>query len=186
MPKLAKFEEYVAPWEDTDGGEDEDIDKPKLKKYLHGLLRDKERLQEKVTTVTEERDTLKADVDAKTREGEDETARLKREKKELEDQLAKKASEPNIETLRLEVALEKGLTAIQAKRLIGETKEDLEEDADALLESFGGTGNTDDDTDESLRRSPRRVTNPGDPNNTSGDDPYAGKSVDELFPVNAL
>ena len=38
--------------------------------------------------------------------------------------------------LRLEVALEKGLTASQAKRLVGGTKEELAADADELLASF--------------------------------------------------
>lgn len=38
--------------------------------------------------------------------------------------------------LRLEVAMEKGLTPAQARRLVGATKEELEEDADDLLASF--------------------------------------------------
>lgn len=38
--------------------------------------------------------------------------------------------------LRLEVALEKGLTAAQAKRLVGATRDELEADADELLETF--------------------------------------------------
>lgn len=38
--------------------------------------------------------------------------------------------------LRLEVAIEKGLTPAQARRLVGTTKEELEEDADDLLTSF--------------------------------------------------
>lgn len=38
--------------------------------------------------------------------------------------------------LQLEVALDKGLTATQAKRLIGSTREELEADADELLASF--------------------------------------------------
>ena len=38
--------------------------------------------------------------------------------------------------LRLEVASEKGLTAAQAKRLVGSSREELEADADELLETF--------------------------------------------------
>jgi len=38
---------------------------------------------------------------------------------------------------RLEVALAKGLTATQAKRLVGSTKEELEKDADELLADLG-------------------------------------------------
>lgn len=40
--------------------------------------------------------------------------------------------------LRLEVAVEKGLTAAQAKRLTGNTREEMEADADELLELFSG------------------------------------------------
>lgn len=37
---------------------------------------------------------------------------------------------------RLEVALEKGLSAVLAKRLVGNTREELEADADELLKTF--------------------------------------------------
>lgn len=40
--------------------------------------------------------------------------------------------------LRLQVAIDKGLTPVQAKRLVGKTREELEADADDLLEAFGG------------------------------------------------
>ena len=40
------------------------------------------------------------------------------------------------EAARLKVALRKGLTETQAKRLVGETEEEMESDADELLESF--------------------------------------------------
>lgn len=50
----------------------------------------------------------------------------------------KRAAEAEGKYLRLEVALEKGLTAKQAGRLVGSTKEELEADADELLETFGG------------------------------------------------
>jgi hypothetical protein len=38
--------------------------------------------------------------------------------------------------MRLEVAASKGLTPAQAKRLVGDTKEELEADADEILEAF--------------------------------------------------
>lgn len=40
-------------------------------------------------------------------------------------------------SVRAEVALEKGLTPSQAKRLIGDTREELEADADQLLADLG-------------------------------------------------
>lgn len=55
-----------------------------------------------------------------------------------------KTTEAELRALRLEVAMDKGLTAVQAKRLVGKTKEELEADADELIASFksddGGDG----------------------------------------------
>lgn len=48
----------------------------------------------------------------------------------------RQATQATLEAARLRVALRKGLTESQAKRLVGETVEDLEKDADELLESF--------------------------------------------------
>ena len=48
----------------------------------------------------------------------------------------RRAVEVEGRALRLEVAAEKGLTPAQAKRLVGETREQLEADADELLETF--------------------------------------------------
>lgn len=172
MSKLPeKIEDWNAPWE-SDTGESE-VDKGRLKRYLFGLLKDKERLQETVTTVTTERDTLKQEADEKAREGETEVDRLKREKKELEDRLAQ-TPDKSADVLRLEVALEKGLTAVQAKRLVGATKDELEADAEELIASFGGTGKSgdgDEEENDPPRREPKRRRNPGDP------DPDAGADV---------
>lgn len=56
----------------------------------------------------------------------------------------KRAEEAESRLLRLEVAQEKGLTAAQAKRLVGTTREELDSDADELLETFkvGTSGRT--------------------------------------------
>lgn len=48
----------------------------------------------------------------------------------------KRAEQAELRALRLEVAAAKGLTPGQAKRLVGSTQEELEADADELLESF--------------------------------------------------
>lgn len=53
---------------------------------------------------------------------------------------------------RLEVALDKGLTPSQAKRLVGETREELEADADQLLKDLG---------DSAKPRSPKPDPNQG-------------------------
>src|SRR5690606_17006061 len=51
--------------------------------------------------------------------------------------LERELAETRREALRLEVAMAKGLTAAQARRLAGNTREELEADADELLELFG-------------------------------------------------
>jgi hypothetical protein len=75
---------------------------------------------------------------------------LKTKNKEFEDasksdqeRLAERASNAETtaktataEAARLRVAVKKGLTETQAKRLVGETEEDLEKDADELLADF--------------------------------------------------
>ena len=48
----------------------------------------------------------------------------------------KDATDAKREAMRLRVALRKGLTETQAKRLVGDTEEDLEADAEELLASF--------------------------------------------------
>ena len=53
---------------------------------------------------------------------------------------------------RLEVALEKGLSPSQAKRLVGDTREELEADADELLKDLG---------DSNKPRSPKPDPNQG-------------------------
>jgi len=57
----------------------------------------------------------------------------------------KSAADAMSKATRLEVAMSKGLTAAQAKRLVGSTMEELEADAEELLETFrpadGGADN---------------------------------------------
>lgn len=49
----------------------------------------------------------------------------------------KRAEAAELRALRLEVAAEKGLTPAQAKRLAGSNREELEADADEIVEVFG-------------------------------------------------
>ena len=77
-------------------------------------------------------------VDAKTRLHAFEESQ-KTEAQKLADQATasdKAAAAAHGELLRLKVAMRKGLTEAQAKRLIGTTEEELEADADELLASF--------------------------------------------------
>lgn len=155
-----KFEDYRAPWE-TEAGEDAEIDKGKLKKYIHGLLVDKDRLQGQVTEVTAKRDELQTQVDESARKSESDAERQERERRESE-QRDSKNKELSLENLRLKVALDKGLTAVQARRLLGNTEEELAADADELVKSFGGRGTSEEEEPGVPRRQPQ-LTNPGDP-----------------------
>lgn len=56
-----------------------------------------------------------------------------------------------LDALRLRVASRKGLTEAQAKRLQGTTEDELEEDADDLLEHFKPAGKRDDGDDDDDR-----------------------------------
>jgi hypothetical protein len=99
-------------------------------------------------------DAGKKALDAERREkraAERRAAELEARLKEFEDRdkseaqkLAERAEKAEADlaalqaaSLRAEVALEKGLTPAQAKRLIGATREELEADADELLEALG-------------------------------------------------
>jgi len=58
---------------------------------------------------------------------------------EERDKLRSESESSSLRAARLEVALEKGLTATQAKRLVGTSREEFEADADELLKDLGKT-----------------------------------------------
>lgn len=111
-----------------------------------------------------------------------ETLRLKlkefedRDKSELErlteraEAAEKAAIAAEVQSLRLEIAAEKGLTPAQAKRLVGDTRDELEADAQELLETFKPADSTE---------SPQ-VAESLDLGNRSGT-PKKGSSTADLF-----
>lgn len=141
MP-LPKYEDWKAPWEEKG----EELEPEAAKKLIYNLHKDKEsaatKLAEKdgkIAELTTENGELKSKVDTFETKDLDEAAKLKRENEQLKKQLEEKPAGPEFdpEKARLEIALEKGLTVAQAKRLIGSTKEELETDADAYIEEHG-------------------------------------------------
>ena len=85
----------------------------------------------------------------------------------LEDRVAeieRQAKAAEERALRAEVANAKGLTANQAKRLIGSTKEELEADADELLKDIEAR-------ESERKKRGNRVPDEGKPPSKSGDDP---------------
>jgi hypothetical protein len=72
-------------------------------------------------------------------EGQGARGRVEVRQEKLEERAAQaeqKAEAATREAARLRIALKKGLTETQAKRLVGDTEEELEKDADELLKSF--------------------------------------------------
>lgn len=79
-----------------------------------------------------------------------------------------RAQEAETRYLRLEVASEKGLTAAQARRLQGSTREELEKDADELLKEFGGG---EKGTKPPARKPAERLKGGSDPESSPDPDP---------------
>lgn len=101
--------------------------------------------------------------EARAKENKDAATRLKEledaqksEEQRLKDRIAELET-ASLEAARLRVALRKGLTETQAKRLVGTTDEELEADADELLASF----KTDNPEPEGSGRRPKERLRPG-------------------------
>lgn len=83
----------------------------------------------------------------------------KSEAEKLQDRIAE--LEPSAhEAKKLRVALRKGLTETQAKRLVGDTVEELEADADDLIESFKSEGKPSASPRENLKSGAAPDTEP--------------------------
>ncbi len=74
-----------------------------------------------------------------------------------------RAKTAELKHLKLEIGLAKGLTAAQCKRLTGETQEELEADADDLIEAFGGSKSKDDKGKNLSGRPREKLRGGGDP-----------------------
>jgi hypothetical protein len=112
--------ERKPPWDS-----DDDFDPERAAKLLENLRDDLDKIKG-------ERDDLRT----KVQEHEDAT---KSDTQKLEERATKaeaRAAAAENSAARLRVALNKGLTETQAKRLVGDSEEDLEKDADELLSSF--------------------------------------------------
>lgn len=185
--KLGEFDNFKAPWE-SETGSDAEIDAEKFKKYLFNLLLDKAKAEDAADEAAEK--VTKAEKDLKNAKDEvakgDPTGKIA----ELETNLAeaeKDRDKAQGDLLRVTVGIEKGLTPKQAARLQGSTKEEIEADADEILETFGvkqASKESDEDDDEgSGRTSPRpklNLVNPGDGGGSGGEydyDKIAGEIV---------
>lgn len=84
-----------------------------------------------------------------------------------------RAEDAEAQALRLKVAARKGLSEKQASRLVGDTEEDLEADADELIAEFTRDDESEDDSDEQpLSRRPKEKLESGaDPDAEEQPDP---------------
>jgi len=168
VPKqLPPFEEWTPPWKE------DEFDAEKAARLIYNHLGEINTLKTANADLRTENQTQKAQVEEKAREGESEIETLRRENEQAKKKLTEAQAAVG-EKLRLEVALEKGLTVKQARRLVGESKEDLLADADELLESFGGAkgnepeGQSQEEEEPLPIGGPRSAVNPGSPNPFNG------------------
>lgn len=187
MPKSTKFVSKVPKLEDykpsfiTGEGDDVEVDVDAALKALHTLMLDKARAQDVAedlkaseAEVIAERNELQAKVDDKN--APDAQVEIGKATKRAEDAEAKAKAE-TLRADRLEVSIEKGLTPAQAKRIVGDTKEELEADADELLKDWvtpvakGEDDDEDGEDDGTGRQTPRLV---------NGSDPTLNKATTEV------
>lgn len=87
-----------------------------------------------------------------------------------------RAASAEREAARLRVALRKGLSDVQARRLVGDTEEDLEADADELLATFAPAQASDTD----LPSRPRERLRPGARPEATPDETDPAKLVETI------
>jgi actin-related protein len=162
MPDLPKYEDWKAPWEEKG----EELDAETAKKLIYNLSKDKENAAKKVAEkdtkiaeLTTSNTELQSKVDEHETKNLSEVDRLKRENEQLKKKAEDKPAGPefDLEKERLRIAVAKRLTESQAKRLVGETREELEADADAYMQEHGLSGTDDGGSNGSGRPGQRPV-----------------------------
>jgi hypothetical protein len=125
-------EEDTPPW-----GSDEDFKPEKAWNLIKRLRKDKDKLK-----------TRAEEAEGKVKKHEDENKTEAERKEAAQKEAETKAEKAELKAARLQVALDKGLTKSQAKRLVGSNEEELAADADELLADLGGGKNDDEDDDD--------------------------------------
>ena len=140
------FEDWTPPWKS-----DDEFDAEKAKKLIYNLSKDKDGQKDRIAGLLADKDELQSKVTEFEEKDLSETERVKRENARLkaERENGGAGGGDDLERIRLEIALDKGLTKAQVKRLVGKTREELEADADAYMEEHGLVAAGDDDGDDS-------------------------------------
>lgn len=182
LEALKPIDEFRAPWE-TEGGTDAEIDKPKLKRWIHGILSDKAKAQDarddvqaKLTEAEAALETAKAE--AATANGPEAQKKIDALQKKVDELTAAATAREEAdakEALRKEVIGD--LDPKYAKYVVGETREDLEKSLEDVKADFGikddGEEELDEDGEPVVRTTPQRrtrVVNPIDDQNGKGGD----------------
>lgn len=161
MGKLPEsFDDWKWPWEKGE------VDEEKAARLIFNARRAEETAtdkahaaEEKVSTVTAELDAEKARKSGTDEDGQQQIQNLTKQVRELEAAKTKLETEgrpeDKLEIDRHAVALELGLSARDAKRLVGKNREELEADAKAFAKEHGiDLGDEDDDDDDALGDDP--------------------------------
>lgn len=189
MSKLPDFADWRRPWKDGD------LDEEKAAKLVYNLKVEVEKEKEKVDKSATDLSALQVKLDEATeslaeaaagtgKDGESSTVvELKRQVRQLEKE--KGAVDPATQGQidRLEIALKVGLTLANAKRLVGETRTDLEADALVLAKDLGidVAGSGDEGDEGSKDGPPQRGVLTGTGLRT-GSDPVGGRQAYETDP----
>jgi hypothetical protein len=189
LDKLGTYENFKAPWE-SDTGSNAEIDADKLKKFLFNLERDKAKASDAAEEAAENVKTAEkalTDAQAEFAKGDQSGALAEAQSKLAKAETERDEAQGNL--LRITVGIDKGLTPAQAKRLQGKTQEELEADADEILETFGvkppaadeGDDEDEDEDEPTGRTTPRaklNLVNPGDTNSGGGEIDYEKAASD--------
>lgn len=159
MPRIPdKIDDWTPPWSEGE------FDAEKAKTLVFNALRAEQKAKDERRTLAAE----KAELETKLGEAEQQLA-AKPEKESAKDaeiselrsriQKLEKDGRPEDQGKidRLELALEKGLTLSQSRRLVGSTREELEEDAEVLIADLGLDQKKDDSP---ASQPPRRQPDP--------------------------
>jgi flagellar biosynthesis GTPase FlhF len=136
-----------------DGGNGDEDDVARIRRQARHHESENTRLKRELEEAKKAEARLKELEDAEKTE-------LQREKEQREA-AERAAAESKLELARTRVAMRKGLTESQARRLQGTTEEEIEADAEDLIKSFGISHNEGDDEEEDLPRRPREALRSG-------------------------
>jgi len=168
---VGSYEDFRAPWE-TEGGEDAEIDKAKLRRLIYNVRLDLAKAKDShddtkatLTEVETERDEAKtAAANANGEEAQKTIDKLTAENTTLKDAAKAREEADEYEALRKEVLGD--LDPKYAKYVTGADREALEKSLESVREDFGleaGDPDGDPDDEPTLRTRPQALRNAGDP-----------------------